>query len=261
MTATADLEPPVTTPVIELTLPANAAAIAWLNCFSASSKNDARPKLYRTMAIEIFRTLSHRGVQFVGCDGHVLFRTFVAEREDDANTKHEDRLDLSPFPEGEPLHKLVVYDSEGFGLAFFRTLLTVTNSEENALQTLTLSTSLIDKEEEPSLGMGLCAGRITLVACGQRIDLKLYDGHYPNWRALDLGIDSFERVDELRVGPRLLSLVGKLKAINSVDFAFRGQEKAIDFKANGILTNVWGLIMPMRKEEKKADDAEEGAED
>lgn len=257
MTAVAEPEAPVNVPELEMRVPAHALALAWLNVFSAASKDELRPPLNRTIAIEVFNTLKHSGIQLVATDGVVLFRSFV-----DANATDDM---VSEWPEGEPQHKLVVVDLEGFGKAFFATLLSVTNDEDRALEQIHLSTSRIEDQGSPAFSPAFTAGRLSLQSCGQRIDLRLYDGHFPNWRRLELGVDAAERVADLLIAPRVLALLGKLKGVNTVDFAFRrGDEKAIDFTARGILTSVRGLVMPMRREEpkKKAKESEaEGAEE
>jgi len=232
-----------------ITINAQAAAIAWLNAFSASGRNEERPALNRTLSIEVYQGLGRSGVQFIGCDGTALFRTWVPA---DDGAEWPDTL--------RPNRSLVVMDVEGFGLAFVKALLAVTAAEGFDNEQLTLTVDADRVEEEPALGEEFQRNVLTLEACGQRIDLKLYDGKYPNWRGLDLGLDDSERVEGLAIAGRLLRKLGGLKGAPRVEFDFAGQEKAIRFRAFGGDGEVLGLVMPMRREDKadpKAEDEED----
>lgn len=221
----------IETPV-ELSVSARVAATAWLNAFLATSQDEDRPILYRTLSLEFFDT----GVQIICTDGTALFRTW-APSEEGAGW---------PLPEKVPEASVVVMDPDGFGIGFMRALLRVANEDGHEFEQLHFSTSAIDDGATIALGEEFMAKRLTLRACGQRIDLRLSDATFPGWRHLRLGIDDVERVEGMTVAPRLLAMIGKLKGVDKVDLAFHGENQRIAFVARGDAV-VHGLLMPMRR--------------
>lgn len=227
----------------QVTVSARAAALAWINAFLATSDEESRPILNRTLCVEVFEGTS-AGVQFIATNGHALFRTWVPAvvDEDEANAKPASWPILAEAPE----RSIIVMDLDGFGLAFMRRLLLVTGDKERAHETLTISTASADDEATIALGSEFMTERVVLRSCGQRIDLRVYEDRYPNWRAVKLGIDDAERVEGLTIGSRLFALVGKLKEVHAVDMDFYGQKKHIVFTARGAC-EVRGLLMPMKR--------------
>ena len=222
----------------QITVPARAAAIAWLNAFSAASTDPERPALYRTLSLEFFEG----GIHFAGCDGTVLFRTWVPKVADGETEE-------APWPHNSeaPDRTVVVMDLDGFGSGYMKTLLRVTGEEAHEHEELTMSTATHDEDATIALGTEFMTERLILRACGQRIDLMLYQGLYPDWRMLRLGMEAVERVDSLTIATRLFALVGKLKAVSAVNLEFYGDAKHVAFVARGE-SEVRGLMMPMRKQ-------------
>lgn len=229
---------------MQVTVSARAAATAWINAFLATSQDEDRFVLYRTLGLEFFDD----GIQLIGCDGTALFRAWVPTVGDHTAAKWPA---LSMAPE----RAVVVMDPDGFGLGFMKALLRVTNDEAHEFEELVITTAPADDEAEVPLGAEFMTERVTLRACGQRIDLRLFDGAYPNWRQLRLGIEEVERVDGLTVAPRLFQMVGKLKGVGAVDLEFYGDSRHIGFTARGEC-EVRGLIMPMRRPVEPAGAAE-----
>lgn len=221
---------------VSVTVPARAAAVAWLNAYLAASQDEERPVLYRTLAVELFRD----GIHLIGCNGHLLFRTWVGAA---------DREAACPWPDiaEAPPQSVVVMDPEGFGVGFMRTLLRVTNDEEMSREQLTLSTAAGDDGATLALGEEFMSERVILRACGQRLDLKLYESTYPDWRRLNLGIDESERVKGLTVAPKYLGFIGRLKDVHAADLTFHGTDRRIDLVVRGEGSEVRGLLMPMRR--------------
>jgi hypothetical protein len=219
---------------VEITVPARHTAIAWLNACLARSKDKERP-LLQCLSLEVF---DRRGVQCIATNGHILFRTWAAVRN------------LHPVPTfGElPDRQLTVMDPDGFGVGFMGALLRVTGEEAHADEALTITSSAVDEEAAPSFGQEYQTERVTLRACGQRLDLLVRQEPYPNWRNLKLGLDDLALVDGMKVQPKYLGLIGKLKDVTSVDMTFGGSDRAIFFTANGEEGyGVEGLLMPMRR--------------
>lgn len=221
----------------QITVPARAAALAWLNAFQATGTYPDRPTLHHTLALEFFSG----GVQVIGCDGTALFRSWVPSVPED-----EERVAEWPDQSEAPERRIVVMDPDGFGKGYMTTLLRVTGEEAHEHEELVITTASQDEDATIALGSEFMTERLILRACGQRIDLVLYEGAYPDWRTLRLGIEAIERVDSLTLATRLFALVGKLKAVSAIDLDFYGQEKYIAFHARGE-SDVRGLLMPMRK--------------
>lgn len=207
------------------------ASRAWLNAFLASGDDDARPALYRTLSVEFF-TL---GVQFVGCDGTMLFRTWVPE----------DGLADMPLVEEAPDRAVVVMDVQKFAKAFMTTLGAAMSGEGHDFDEITLTVEPVEAEE-PTLSEELRPLRLTLRALGQELHCALFDGPYPNWRQLQFGMDRAELVDGMTLATRLFATVGKLKGVSAVACDFLGAKRQIVFHATGE-GEVRGLLMPMRR--------------
>lgn len=220
----------------QITVPARAACLAWLNAFTASGTDPEKSSLYRTLSLEFFTG----GVQLIGCDGAALFRSWVPAKPDDEEPAPWP--DLSEAPE----RTVVVMDPDGFGSGYMKTLLKVTGEEAHEFEELVITTASQDEDATIALGTEFMTERLILRACGQRIDLVLFEGAYPDWRQLRLGFEAVERLDSLTLGARLFALVGKLKAVTAVDLEFYGETKHIAFHARGD-AEVRGLMMPMRR--------------
>jgi hypothetical protein len=217
-----------------ITVPARHAAIAWLNACLARSKDKERP-LLQCVSLEVF---DRRGVQLIATNGHVLFRTWAAVRN------------MHPSPEFDeaPDRQLTVMDPDGFGVGFMTALLRVTSEEAHQDEALTITSSPVDEEAAPSFGVEYQTERVTLRACGQRLDLLVRQEPYPAWRKLNLGLNDLALVDGMKVQPKYLGLIGKLKDVSSVDMTFAGTDRAIYLVASGEEGyGVQGLLMPMRR--------------
>jgi hypothetical protein len=226
------------------TVRARATATAWLNAFLACGQDDERPSLYRTISVEFFPN----GIQFVCTNGHALLRTWSPTVEAiDESTREPD--------EGPEL-AVVVRDVDHFARTFLATVLSATTGDGGEFEPMSFTVSQIDDEAAPALGEELARVGLTIAALGQELHCPLFEQEYPNWRALDLGIDASEYVDGMSIGPRMFSMVGKLRNIQKIDCTFAGSAKAIRLHACAMIglpspADVHGLLMPMRREVEK----------
>lgn len=223
---------------VRVSVRARASAIGWLNAFLAAGSDEQRPAINRTLALEWFEG----GVQFICTDGTALFRSWVPAVPDSSDASEAEW----PVVAEAPIRTVVIMDADGFAVSFMRTLLSVTNDEGHEFDELTVTSAMHDDEADLALGPEFMGERLTLRACGQRIDLKLYEGPFPDWRRARLGIDNAERVEGLTLAPRLLALVGKLKGASRVDMEFYGDKNHVAFVARGD-SETRGLLMPMRR--------------
>lgn len=222
-------------PYAKIEVRARRAALATLNAFLASGTDDERTQLYRTLGIEVFPT----GIQFIGCDGTMLFRTWAP------STGNED----APMPrlEESPDCSVVVMDTEKFAQSFMRALLSAC-VEANEFAPLDVVVDRSDLPHEPPLGEPMYRYAITFRALGQELHCRLLDQPFVGWRAAHYGLGPDERVDGMRLSPRLFATAGKLRGVTSLECTFKGDERAIAFEAlDGLQVVARGLLMPMRR--------------
>lgn len=228
---------------------AHDGATAWLNAWIAAGQDDERPSLYRTLRVEFFRN----GVQFIGCDGTMLFRTWAP---------YSDIGDLPAPPppaEKEPEDAVTVLDHEKFAVGFMSTLLAATSGDNARVIELTLSIDPVVDEQAP-LSEEVQEYVLTLHALGQRLSCKLFDGAYPAWRSLELGLDAAELVDGMTLAPKMFKALGKLRGVTGVDCTFRARDRAIEWEAVHGSVPATGLLMPMRKPAERGKAPKEDAE-
>lgn len=215
---------------------AHDGAHAWTNAAIASGNDDSRAALYRTLSVEFFG----RGVQFIGCDGTMLFRTWAPYSD------IGDLPALMPEPDEAPEESVTVMDVEKFALGFMKTLLGATSGDNARIIELVMSIDPVIEEQAP-LSADVQEYTLTLNALGQRLSCKLFDGQYPQWRALKLGLDNAELVDGMTLAPKMFKAVGQLKGVVGVDCTFRKRDRAIEWVAVHGSVPACGLLMPMRK--------------
>lgn len=228
-----------------ITVNASVAAQCWINAFHATGQDVERWALYRTMSVEIYRT----GLQFIATSGSVLFRTWVPTIDSDGKAYDW------PEQDARPESAVVVMDGNHFALSFIKALLSASRQFEVAELSLSVEEAPEQgDDEEPPLGATFSKDVLTLRAFGQQLHCKLFEDKYPNWRALDFGIDQAERVDGMTIATAMFSTVGKLKGVGAVDCTFTGGEKQIVL--TGADGRFRGVLMPMRRKEKHQPEAE-----
>lgn len=215
---------------------ASQASTAWLNAAIACSNEEGRGPLYRTISVEFFKA----GIQFVGCDGTMLFRTWAP---------FSDAGDMTlPQPSygARPKDSVVVFDEDKFGLGFMKTLA----SAADEVSELAVSIEPVADRGEPPLGKAVQRYVLTLRALEQTLSLKLYEGEYPNWRRLSFGIEPAEQVEGMLMATKLFRAVGKLIGVTGIDCTFKGDERAIEIRSRETDAALHGLLMPMRRLQK-----------
>jgi hypothetical protein len=226
-----------TTTLPAATVNAAVAALAWANAFLAAGRNNERTALYRTVSVEFFPD----GIQFVSCDGALLFRTWAP-------------IEDKPMPALEecPDYSVIVIDRDKFALAFMKTLIQATKNKSYEPLIIAVEPVPIDEGADEPLGEAFASERLTLSALNQQLHCTVFEGQYPDWRKAEYGYDKSERVDGLTIAPRMFATVGKLRGVCRVECEFSGTDKAILFHASGE-TDVRGMIMPMRRDQEKGE--------
>lgn len=220
---------------MSLTLNAGDAALAWYNAFLATSQEEGRPLLNRTLSVELFTD----GVQFVATDGVLLFRTWVPAWQETV-----------PWPGGfrSPKYAVVVMDRDHFALGFMKALMAAT---KESVKTLTIAVEVAPQPEagEPAIGEEFSRFCLTLRALGQQLHCRLFEARYPDWRAFDLGIPMLERVEGVMLSPRVCATLGKVKGAGAFALDFEGVGRCL--LSDPLFKSVEGIVMPMRRPEKK----------
>lgn len=211
------------------TVNANIAATAWLNAFLASGQSEDRPALFRTLSVELFDA----GVQFIGCDGTILLRTWAPIGE----------VTPMPLPEEAPNVAVVVMDVDKFAVTFVRNLLAV--SADAMGMELSLAVEAAEDVQAP-LGDEFTKRVLTLHAFGQQLHCRLLEQEYPNWRGLQYGLEETERVEGMTLAKKMFATIGKLRGVDRIDCEFHGEQRKIVVNAKGVV-DVTGFMMPMRR--------------
>jgi len=218
------------------TLSARLAATAWLNAFLATGQDDARPALYRALSVEFFPN----GVQFIATDGTILLRTWAGHQDAETSVEWPD-IDEAPDA------TVVVMDHDKFAIGFIRAALAAAGDMD--VMPLTLAIEPAETPDTP-LGEAFAPNVLSLTAFGQRLNCRLYESPFPDWRRLQLGLDPAERVSGMTIAPRMFATLGKIRDAIKIDCEFSGQHRQIDVVAHGIgYVVARGLVMPMRRED------------
>ena len=222
-------------------LRARDVALAWLNASIASGDNPDRAPLYKSLAIEFFAN----GVQFVGCDGVMLLRTWAPLVT---------AIGESPAPDATatPYHRIVVRDESKFARTFFATVLAATAGDLGSVEPLELAVELAPEiASEPAMDDALRPLRLAIRTLKQELHLPLWEGEYPAWRSVGFGLQ-VERVAGLRIASWVFAALGKVKGASAWSLEFNGAAAGIRIESS-LGVKVHGVVMPMEppREKKK----------
>lgn len=228
---TATLEAPETT---LLRFDAENIARGWLSVALAASADDARPAL-TGIHLEFFAG----GVRVVATDSYMMLRSWVPCGDAD-----EPPLDEAPADSATAL------DPYGRGVGLMRHLLKIATAKDAPPYDLCLSVGDDPREDAgPSL-VGMERQYLILDVPDQEIlTLPLYEGAWPEWRALWAGFAA-ETTSEIRFSPEVilgrLGRLGKLHGEAIVHWRFGGAERAALIELAPASPAVCGLVMPIR---------------
>lgn len=226
------------TATLSVTVPARAAAIAWLNAFLATGDDEENPSLCKTLAIEFFDS----GVLFVACDRVTLLRTWVPSTPGAS----------WPTVDEDPDRQLVVRDADGFGAGFMRSVIRAT-ADEQVPSDLHLSLIPADEGATLLLGDAFMSERLSVRSTDQRIDLPLFEGKFFSWRAAEPKGGAWASVERIAIDPEKLGVLGKLRGVGVMHFRYQGPDKTMALKGlSGPITMVRGILAPVRIEEEPA---------
>lgn len=218
-----------------VTLPGLHLATAWLNCSLASSDDDNRPVLYRTLLVERFR----HGVQLVATDSHLLLGSFIPTAAGD--------LDPPPSIDDAPISSTVVVDRDKRMSSLMAYVLKeATAAAKNEMPfDVTLSTASAEADHAPTLDPSLDRAMFVAEIEAERLALPIYEGDFPTWRAL-LGATKPKPTGRSVFAPQLLGVFGKLRNLGApIVMEYAGPTGMVALSAPGCETYLFGGLMPM----------------
>lgn len=217
-------------------------ARGWLSVAVASAKDDARPALNRTVAVEAFPT----GVRLIATDGFLLLRSWVP------NWAAGD-LEPEPALDELPIATAVVPDPHGRAAGLLAHALKLAADAGELGPRLKVRLRLGVTDTTPGTLEGLEATLAVLELDDQagdteRLAVATFDGEFVNWRPMTFATVPAP-ADAIVLNPDIVARLGKLgKLLPSSLLAFRwsGPDRAATVTLTGAEPSVEGLVMPVR---------------
>lgn len=233
-----------------VTFEARWIARAWLAVGLASRPDKDDAMLDRSLHVELYVD----GVRLVATDGLVLLTAWVPARGKEG--------DPPPGYDDAPVEAVTVYDWHGRGRGLFAHLLALVSVDDPPEIEVTLAAG-DEARDGAASGLLSFAGmerrQLSVMASGrEQILLDVYEGEYPNWRAVVL------RHVQRRTGAIALAcdVVGRLAGglaklyDGPLEWRFGGVDKMalIAIGSIGVEPRLEGVVMPARFTFPKEDD-------
>jgi len=213
-------------------------ARGWLSVALASANDEARPALYRTVAIEQFA----EGVRLVATDSYMILRTWVPAVDH--------AYDPEPGLDEAPITTAVAIDEYGRGKGLLSHLLKLSTAKDALPIEVRLTLGVVEPEEGEGTFAGMDATWVIVEhPDAERLRLRAYEGEFPNWRKLFDG-HTPQTTDAVALGiPRLTALakLGKIHGdANPLLWRFGGEIGPAHVAVKDSDPFVEGLVMPVR---------------
>lgn len=221
-------------------------ATGWLSVAVASSKDEARPALHRTVAIEAF----HEGVRLTATDSYLLLTAWVP------NLDHPDEppppLDVAPYG------TTVAIDPHGRARGLLGHALGLAHAAEKADDPepveVSLQLGVVDEVDDRSMLAGMEVPWVVIELPGtERVKLRTYEGEYPNWRGL-FGSVKPKRTAGVGLSADRLAQLAKLTKYHPAKvlrMAFAGDGHAVHLEVED--RHIEGLAMTVRTDMETGD--------
>ena len=222
---------------------ARSLARGWLSVALASSSDDDRPALHRTISIEAYP----EGLRLTATDSFMLLTCWVPNLDDDLATP--------PSIDEPPYSTAVAMDpharAKGF-LAHAAKLAKALGPDADPLP-VQVRLGVID-DSEPDDGLVAFDGfevpyvHLELPDGAERLKLRCYEGPFPNWRPILSGFTP-EATDRITLNP---DIVGRLAEIDKIQpgcylrFRWGGTIGAAHVETHQASPHVQGIVMPVR---------------
>jgi DNA polymerase III sliding clamp (beta) subunit (PCNA family) len=226
-----------------VTLPARLLAAAWLNVSLASSTDDSRPALYRTVLVEVF---SPTEVRLIATDSYMILQAWVADDE-----TPDPGIGVLP----DPANVLLVADPDGLAQGLMKHLIKVTKDDDEIQhREVTLRVGSIEDSAQPTLMPELDRCALTFATDDYRVQCPVIEMPFPSWRQIWPTEARHAPAGRVRYSSEFLARFMKMRdAFGDVTMTFTTAigPTVVEVTANPPLS---GLLMPLRADD--AGDAE-----
>ena len=194
-----------------ITLPAEHVIPAWRNAFIATSDDDERSVLYRTVLCEWHPD----GLRFVSTDTFVLVASF-------ASTDREAARIQAPDHDEAPTGSVVAIAADKLMTDFLKHRASEVKAHHKAglpadPVSVSFSVGTIDDPDTGQQRLDIGAQQHLIVSSdNERIALPIHDGEFPAWRTLLAGYKPSPRV-RVQARPDLYRRIGQLDSLPYTD--------------------------------------------
>lgn len=218
---------------------AHTIAKGWRSVAIASGSDKHQPALDHAVFIEQY---SH-GVRLVATDSTVLLHTWCPTA-----AAEEEGLIAPPDWDEVPLVTAVALDPHGRAKSFLAHAQQLAGDDNAGMIEVSLDLGVIVEEREPRLA-GLDPTWCVLeMRKRERLQLRLFEGEWPKWRALYLGVvpqaTSLVALN-LEVAERLAKLA-KIHGTTRLGYHFAGPLAMAKVELIESIPEIHGLVMPCR---------------
>jgi hypothetical protein len=218
---------------------------AWLAVFSATSEDDERPLLYRTVAVELWES----GVRLTATDSYMIWTAWVPKM----GTK-----DAEPGMDELPDRVIVAHDADFRGRDLLKFAFKVVTAKDAPPQSVQLSLGPAPLEDGQFPGTESEAVSFTFpadAAIGERVVIATIDGTYPEWRSMLAGKVN-KSLKTVCLSPHLLARIASIKRYwgNPLKFTFTGPTSVALMEPlpdlNPTAASLIGGVMPARENQE-----------
>ncbi len=215
-------------------------ASGWLSVAVASSKDDSRPALNRTVLIEAFDT----GVRLTATDAFLLLTAWVPNLDNE--------FEGPPGWDEAPYGVAVAIDPHGRGRGLLGHALGLAvaaeNNEDPDPVEVRLELGVIDQADDGrSMFAGFEAPFVVVELPGvERVKLRTYEGEFPSWRQVLAGFRA-ERTASVGLSSERMGQLAKLAKYHpsrALLFSLGGDDRAVHVAVQD--RHIEGVVMPVR---------------
>lgn len=230
-------------------------ATGWLSVAVASSKDDNRPALNRTVSVEAF----HEGVRLTATDSCLLVTAWVPNLENE--------FEPAPPMDAAPYGSAVAFDPHGRGRSLLGHALGLAHAAAEAEDPepveVRLELGVIDQVDDGrSMFAGMEIPWVLLELPGsERVKLRSYEGEFPSWRAVMAGFRAKQTTGVALSAERMgqMAKLAKYHPDKALMFSLGGDNRAVHLEVQD--RPIEGIVMPARTDWETGDPLEDQADD
>lgn len=218
---------------------AHTLAKGWRSVAIASGSDKYAPALDHAVFIEQYSN----GVRLVATDSTVLLHTWCPTAEAEEEFWYD-----PPEWDDVPLATAVALDPHGRAKGFLAHAQQLAGDDNAGMIEISLDLGVVVEEHEPRIAGLAPTWCILEMRKRERLQLRLYEGEWPNWRALYLGVvpQATAMVAlNLEVAGRLAKLA-KIHGTTRLGYHFAGPMAMAKVELLESIPEIHGLVMPCR---------------